>query len=137
MDTSQDPNFQKPPGRRPVRQILHAIVGILFWMLWGGLWVLLFLEEKVTIPGVLAASLTIAVILLAVAVSTWLWIVHNIRIWRSKGERAAPALQAPDLACDRLGRDLIWDLNGGRAQATRTHHILIEHTEGNKSYLVA
>jgi hypothetical protein len=117
-----------------VRQKSHIALGIACWLLFGALWVKLFVEDKAGPAAFRATGIQLAVVIgVVVAVTTW-WIRHNVGIYRRKGPRTGRTTQPPRTDQDRLGRHLRWDLAGGPLAARERAHLVVELDGDVKSY---
>jgi hypothetical protein len=117
-----------------MRQVVHAIVGIAFWLLLAALWVVLALGHKATGAAFRGAGFQVAVLIGAVFAITMWWIRHNVGIYRRKGPRQERASQPPRTDEDRLGRRLRWAMPGGAPTARAEHHLVIELDGDVKTY---
>ena len=117
-----------------MRQVVHAIVGIAFWLLLVALWVLLVIGHRATGAAFRGAGLQVAALIGAVlAITTW-WIRHNVGIYRRKGPRKERASQEPRTDVDRLGRSIRWTMPGGVRTARAHEHLIIEVHGDVKTY---
>jgi hypothetical protein len=120
-----------------MRQLLHAALGVAFWVLVGLLWAMLWTQDKASAAAVLDTAARIAVCVgLVLSLTLW-WVSHNVGIYRRKGPRKGRPSAAPDVAGDRLGRQLVWALDGGHAAAPALRHLVIELDGELKTYRAA
>jgi hypothetical protein len=117
-----------------MRQVVHAIVGIAFWLLLAALWVMLVLGHKATGAAFRGAGFQVAVLTGVVFAITMWWIRHNVGIYRRKGPRTERANQPPRTDEDRLGRRLRWAMPGGARTARAQQHLVIELDGDVKTY---
>lgn len=116
-----------------MRQFVHKLVGLCFWVLLVALWAQLVHQGKVA--GNVAYSVQyLAVVGGAVlAVTTW-WVRHNTGIYRRKGPRQGRPAVDPRIDEDKLGRPVRWSVRGGHYQARRARHLVIDVEDGVKVY---
>ena len=117
-----------------MRQVVHKLVGVLFWALLILLWFTLVIEHKAGRTNIAYSVQYLAIVAGAVLAVTLWWIHHNTRIYRRKG----PRLGRPEIPArideDRLGRPLRWQLDGGAPEALATGHLVIELDGAAKVY---
>jgi hypothetical protein len=102
-----------------MRQLVHKIIGIVFWVLLAGCWFALAAE------GNLSYSVQyVAIIAGAVLVTAW-WVRHNVRIYEKKGPRGLRPPEPLRTDEDRLGRPLRWQLERGHAEAVGAAHLVV------------
>jgi hypothetical protein len=117
-----------------MRQKAHIALGVASWLLFGALWVKLFVDDKAGPAGFRATGVQLAVVAgVVLAVTTW-WIRHNVGIHRRKGPRTGRPTQPPRTDEDRLGRHLRWDLAGGPIAARDRAHLVVELHADVKTY---
>jgi hypothetical protein len=120
-----------------MRQFLHAALAIAFWVLVVALWVMLWAQHKASGAALLGTAARIAICVgLVLSLTLW-WVGHNVGIYRRKGPRKGRPSAAPDVAGDRLGRQLVWALDGGHAAAPALRHLVIELDGELKTYRAA
>ena len=117
-----------------MRQKTHIALGIVSWLLFGALWVKLFVEDKAGPSAFRATAVQLAVVVGVVLALTIWWIRHNIRIHRRKGPRTGRPSHPPRTDVDRLGRHLRWDLPGGPLAARERTHLVVDLDGDVKSY---
>ena len=117
-----------------MRQLLHIGVGILFWIVTVLLWWLLWAQHKATGAALLDGATRVAVCVGIVLGLTMWWISHNVAINRRKGPRTGRPDVPPDTEADRLGRRLVWSLDGGAAGAVDARHLVVDVDGDVKSY---
>jgi hypothetical protein len=117
-----------------VRQLLHAGVGILFWIVTLLLWWLLWAQHKATGTALLDGATRVAVCVGIVLGLTMWWISHNVAISRRKGPRTGRPDVPADTESDRLGRRLVWEVGGGAAGALDAHHLVVDVEGDVKTY---
>jgi hypothetical protein len=120
-----------------MRQLWHKIVGLLSWALFAGLWVLLAVEGKATLPSLLDSATLVAIVAGAVLAITLTWVRHNVGIYRRKGLRTGRVGTRPETSVDRLGRTLRWDVPGGVLGALDAGHLAVELEGDVKRYVRA
>ena len=117
-----------------MRERLHQLVGVAFWALLVGMWVLLAGSDRVSAANIVDSIQYVTAISGAVLALTLYWIRHNVAIHRRKGPRAASPIRAPRIDADRLGRPLQWSLPGGHAAAVGEPHLVVDVVDGTKVY---
>jgi len=117
-----------------MRQFLHSLVGIAFWLLLAGLWVVLALEGKVSGVALRDTGFRLAALMGVVLTVTIWWIRHNVAIYRRKGPRRGRPDNAPRTHADRLGRDVDWALPGGAPAALEERHLVVDVSGDRKTY---
>jgi hypothetical protein len=120
-----------------VRQLLHTIVGLAFWVLFILLWGTLWFQHKASGAALLDSFARLAVCAGIVFGLTLWWVSHNVSIYRRKGPRTGRPTVQPQLEHDRLGRALVWALDGGADAARSAGHVVIEVESDLKSYASA
>ena len=120
-----------------MRQLVHKLIGIFFWILLVGLWVALAAEGKAGSANVTYSVQYVAIIAGAVLAVTIWWIRHNMRIYAKKGPRGMRAIEPPRIDEDRLGRPLRWQLEGGHAEAVGASHVIVALDGEAKVYRAA
>ena len=109
-----------------MRQFLHKLIGIFFWIVIVALWVQLAREGKAGGANLAYSVQYVGAIAGAVlAVTSW-WIRHNLSIYRRKGPRVGRPELPPRTEEDRLGRPLRWQLGGGVDAALHVSHLVVE-----------
>jgi hypothetical protein len=117
-----------------VRQALHIVIGIAFWAITAVLWYVLWIEHKATRASLLDSAARVAICLgIILGVTMW-WVSHNVAINRRKGPRKGRRALAPNTYNDRLGRPLVWALDGGADGAPAAGHLVVELDGEVKSY---
>jgi hypothetical protein len=117
-----------------MRQALHIAIGLAFWLVLIGLWVLLATEGRASGDAFANTGLELAALIGAVlALTTW-WIRHNVGIYRKKGPRRGRPDLPPNIDEDRLGHPLRWEMPGGPETATAAAHVVVELEAGVKTY---
>ncbi len=120
-----------------MRQRLHQLIGLAFWVLLLVLWADLVLDGRAGFGSLRFAAQWMAIMGGTVlAVTVW-WIRHNVAIHARKGPRAAHRVIAPRTDADRLGRPVHWSLPGGHEEALATGHLVVELRDGIKRYEAA
>lgn len=109
-----------------MRQVVHAVVASIFWVLLVGAWVLLAAQGKVTAGAVADSIGVIAVMALLVGGLTLYWVRHNVRIYRRKGPRRGRPGSNPNITADRLARPVTWQFDDGHHGALQASHILVD-----------
>ena len=117
-----------------VRQVLHVVVGLVFWAITAVLWYLLWIQHKATRASLLVSATRVAICLGIVLGLTMWWISHNVGISRRKGPRTGRAALPPNTHNDRLGRRLVWDLDGGVEDAPAAGHLVVDIDGNVKTY---
>lgn len=118
-----------------MRQRMHQLVGLLFWLLMFGMWVMLAQGGRASGLHIVDSAQYIAGIGGAVLALTFWWIRHNVGIHRRKGPRQGRRVIAPRIDVDRLGRELRWSVPGGHPGAVTEPHLIVELNEhGAKTY---
>jgi hypothetical protein len=117
-----------------MRQKMHIVIGLAFWLLFAALWVKLFAEHKAAGASFRDTGVELAAVVGAVlAVTTW-WIRHNVGIYRRKGPRKGRPSQPPRTDEDRLGRPVRWALPGGAIAARACDHLVVDLDGDVKTY---
>jgi TRAP-type uncharacterized transport system fused permease subunit len=120
-----------------MRQLLHATLAIAFWVLLVLLWVMLWVQHKASGAAVVGTAARIAICVgLVLSLTLW-WVGHNLGIYRRKGPRKGRPSARPDVTADRLGRQLLWALEGGAAEALAVGHLVVELDGDLKTYRAA
>jgi hypothetical protein len=114
-----------------MRQLVHCVIGVAFWLLLAALWVLLAVQGKASGAAFRDTGVWLAALMGAVLAVTIWWIRHNVAIYRRKGPRRGRPEQPPRTDEDRLGREVDWALPGGAPVAVAERHLLVE-VEGNR-----
>ena len=117
-----------------MRQSLHQLVGVAFWLLLVGMWAQLLRSDAVSASNIVDSAQYVAAIGGAVLAVTLYWVRHNVAIHRRKGPRAGRPELAPRVDADRLERPLRWSLTGGQAAAVAEPHLVIDVEDGIKVY---
>ena len=117
-----------------LRQLIHALVALLAWVAFVGLWVLLYEQGKLSSDAVTTSGASVGAIAVGVAIVTLAWVNHNIRIHRRKGPRMGRPLNPPVTDVDRLDRPVTWDLPGGPKEARRAGIVVVELDGETKRY---
>ena len=108
-----------------MRQLVHKVIGIVFWILLVGCWFALAAEGKAGAGNITYSAQYVAIIAGAVLAVTIWWIRHNVRIYEKKGPRGLRPPQPPRIDEDRLGRPLRWQLEAGHAEAVGADHLVV------------
>ena len=117
-----------------MRRLTHTLVGIVSWIVFVVLWVVLVREGNASGHAVVHAQIQLGVIVGAVLAVTTLWIRHNVGIYRRKGPRRRRVAERPRTDVDRLGRQLRW-AQASEADRARTARHLVVWLEGDvKTY---
>jgi hypothetical protein len=120
-----------------VRQLLHALVGIAFWVLLVVLWWLLFRDGKATAAAWSGTAVRLGLCVgIVLGVTLW-WVSHNVGIHRRRGARKGRADMPPNTASDRLGRRVTWDVPAGVEGARAAGHLVVELDGDAKTYRAA
>ena len=114
-----------------MRQILHIVVGVVFWVVTAVLWYALWIQHKATRVSLLDSAARVAICLGIVLGLTMWWVSHNIAINRRKGPRRGRAELSPNTHNDRLGRRLAWEQEG---DALAAGHLVVEIDGDVKTY---
>ena len=117
-----------------MRQFAHRVIGIAFWLLLVGLWVVLALEGKASGEAFRDTGLQLAALMGVVLTVTIWWIRHNVGIYRRKGARRGRPEVRPRTDEDRLGRPITWAVPEGAPAASDAHHLVVEIVDDIKSY---
>jgi hypothetical protein len=117
-----------------MRQFLHGVVGIAFWLLLAALWALLAIEGRVSGEAFRNTGLQLAALMGVVLTVTIWWIRHNVAIYRRKGPRIGRPESPPRTDEDRLGRDVMWAMPDGAAAAQAERHLVVEIAGDLKTY---
>lgn len=106
--TVTTPSHIRPPTEASRgRQILHTVIALLGWALFGFWWTVVYArvsgsEVRFTVIFVLVSlALTIAI--------TGLWVFHNLSIFRRKGPRTGVREVVLDYSHDPLGRPVTFE----------------------------
>ena len=108
-----------------MRQFVHKVVGIVFWILLIACWVALAAEGKAGSANITYSVQYVALIAGAVLAVTFWWVRHNVRIYEKKGPRGMRPPEPPRIDEDRLGRPLRWQLADGHAEAIGATHLVV------------
>jgi hypothetical protein len=114
-----------------MRQLVHCVIGVAFWLLLAALWVLLAVQGKASGEAFRDTGVWLAALMGAVLAVTIWWIRHNVAIYRRKGPRRGRPEQPPRTDEDRLGREVDWALAGGAPVGVAERHLVVE-VEGNR-----
>jgi hypothetical protein len=117
-----------------MRQFVHIVIGIAFWLLLAGLWVLLAVQGKASGAAFRDTGVWLAALMGAVLAVTIWWIRHNVAIYRRKGPRRGRPENPPRTHADRLGRDIEWALPGGAHTALTQRHLVVDVAGELKTY---
>ena len=117
-----------------MRQRLHQLVGVLFWLMLVGMWAKLLAGDRVSLTNIIDSAQYVAAIAGAVLALTLYWIRHNLAIHRRKGPRTSSPIRPPRVDADRLERPLHWSLTGGHAAAVGASHLVVDIEDGVKVY---
>jgi hypothetical protein len=117
-----------------MRQFVHSLIGVAFWVLLVALWVLLALQGKASGAALRDTGVWLAALMGAVLAVTIWWIRHNVAIYRRKGPRRGRPENPPRTHADRLGRDVEWALPGGAPAAMTQRHLVVEIAGELKTY---
>jgi hypothetical protein len=117
-----------------MRQLIHKLVGVAFWLLMALMWVIVVHEHKAGVANIRFSVQYISIVVGAVLSVTLFWIRHNTNIYRRKGQRRGRPENAPRIDEDRLGRPLTWAVRGGVYQARRARHLEVDLEDGQKVY---
>jgi len=89
-----------------MRHVLHIVISILLWILFGYYWYVVVAEREVSTDTMHAMGVLAGSTALGLALTLW-WIAHNKRI-ASKGRRLDTLPQPPEpFDQDYLGRPLV------------------------------
>ena len=99
-----EPQTAPPFLATPLRRAWHTLVAAAGWVLFAWWWWLVF--QRVSDAEVRFTIVFVAVSLAAIVVLTVAWAIHNVRIFRRKGPRRAPAAAPPEPTRDTVGREL-------------------------------
>jgi hypothetical protein len=117
-----------------MRQALHVVTAIAFWAITAVLWYVLWMQHKATPASVLDSATRVAVCLgIVLGVTMW-WVSHNVAINRRKGPRTGRPALPPNTHNDRLGRRLVWALDGGAEDAAAAGHLVVDTDGFVKTY---
>lgn len=119
-----------------MRQLLHKLIGVFFWLVMVGCWALLIAEGKAGSANITYSVQYLGVVGAAVLTVTLLWIRHNTRIYRRKGPRMGRPEMVPRTDEDRLGRPIHWQLDGGAIAALGVPHLIVELDDDVKVYRI-
>jgi hypothetical protein len=117
-----------------MRQFLHKLIGIFFWVVIVALWLLLVVEDRAGSANIAYSVQYVGAIAGVVLALTLWWIRHNLSIYRRKGARVGRPELAPRTDADRLGRPLRWQLGGGAIGALHVSHLVVELDGDAKVY---
>ena len=117
-----------------MRQLVHCVIGVAFWLLLAALWVLLAVEGKASGAAFRDTGVWLAALMGAVLAVTIWWIRHNVAIYQRKGPRRGRPEQPPRTDEDRLGRALDWALPGGASAALAERHLVVDVAGDVKAY---
>ncbi len=117
-----------------MRETLHKLVGILFWLLLVAMWLRLAGNHSLSAASIRDSVQYVAAMGGAVLALTLCWIRHNVAIHRRKGPRTGSPVRAPRSDADRLGRPVLWSLPGGHATAVGESHLVVDLRDGAKVY---
>lgn len=117
-----------------MREKMHILVGIAFWIAFAGMWSLLILQQKATPAGATSSLLELLIIATGVMVITLAWVSHNLRIYRRKGQRRGTPVYQPNVHKDTLGRNVRWDFPSGHEDAVKVGHIVVSMSKHEKRY---
>jgi hypothetical protein len=117
-----------------MRQLVHIVIGIAFWLLLAALWVVLALQGKASGAAFRDTGVWLAALMGAVLAVTIWWIRHNVSIYRRKGPRRGRPENLPRTHADRLDRDVAWALPGGAPSALTERHLVVEIAGELKTY---
>jgi hypothetical protein len=110
------------------------VVGVVFWLVLIGLWVLLAHEGRASGAAFRNTGVQLAALIGAVwAITSW-WIRHNVGIYRRKGPRRGRPDLPPRLDVDRLGHRVHWAVPDGPEATAAEEHIIVELHDGVKTY---
>ena len=88
-----------------MRHVLHIVVSVLLWILFGYYWYVVVAEREVSADTLDAMGVLVGSTVLGLALTLW-WVAHNKRI-ASKGRRTtSPAPPAEPFTHDTLGREI-------------------------------
>jgi len=90
-----------------LRQVLHAIVAVLLWVLFGYYWWIV-LRQPMN-PDTQMALTILAILTLASILYITFWILHNIRIYRTQHRRKERRKVELETGRDYLGRRIVID----------------------------
>ena len=117
-----------------MRELLHKIIGLLFWALLIALWVTLLRDGRASVSAIVESVQYVAALGGALLAVTIWWVRHNVSLHRRKGPRRGRADRAPVTDADRLGRPVCWALEGAHAAAVEQQHLVIDVQDGVKVY---
>jgi hypothetical protein len=117
-----------------MRQFVHSLIGIAFWLLLAGLWALLAIEGRASAASFRNTGIWLAALMGAVLAVTIWWIRHNVAIYRRKGPRRGRPENPPRTHADRLDRHVEWELPGGAPAALNERHLVVEIVGELKTY---
>ncbi len=117
-----------------MRHTFHQLVGVTFWLVLVGMWVLLVRSDRASAASIADSFQYVAAIGGAVLGITLYWVRHNVGIHRRKGPRTASPITAPRTDADRLERPLRWALPGGHLGAVAERHLVVDIEGGVKVY---
>ncbi|MCZ6767379.1 MAG: hypothetical protein O7D32_10665 [bacterium] len=104
-----------------MRNILHALLALLLWVVFGFYWYLVMSRGMSQDTKTAIFTLSALSILSALGMITWIY--HNVRIYRKLGRRSARRANVSVPSFDYMGRWVaIQDLKKLRA----TNHIAVE-----------
>jgi hypothetical protein len=117
-----------------MREFVHKVIGLAFWLLLVALWVELALEGRASGAALRDTGLRLAALMGVVLTVTIWWIRHNVGIYRRKGPRRGRPENPPRTDEDRLGRDVAWTRPGGAPAALAERHLVVEIAGDVKTY---
>ena len=117
-----------------MREFAHKVIGLAFWLLLAGLWVLLAHEGRASGAAFRATGVWLAALMGAVLAVTIWWIRHNVAIYRRKGPRLGRPENPARTDEDRLGRPVAWTMPGGAPAALAESHLVVEIVNDLKTY---
>lgn len=92
----------KPTLASPPRRVLHAIIALAGWLLFGYWWWLV--ARRVSAQEVRFTFILIAIALVVIVAVTAAWAAYNVRLFQSRGARTKLREVPLDFSNDTLGR---------------------------------
>lgn len=91
------------------KEIMQALLGVLFWAVVGLMWFVLIRNNEVSWDAAFSSTKMIGAMALVTLILMALWIRHNLHIYESKGPRRGQPNFKPRTDIDKLGRKVVWD----------------------------
>lgn len=87
------------------RSILHLILGVLLWIVFGYYWHLV--AQRPITPHTRVALITVSIIVVAVTLFQVIWVIHNTRMSRRRERRISRRKPPAPPETDFMGRTFI------------------------------